>query len=426
MHASEFRRLSEFTGERVVPGLVDIDLFNEHLSRYQFARKFAADKRVLDVGCGSGYGAAVMATLAAEITAIDASGEAIAYARDHYADPKIRFFEGLAASLPDGPFDLITTFEVIEHLDDWRGFLHEAMRVLAPGGLFLVSTPNQIYYAESRGASGANPFHVHEFEFAEFHQELQGVFPHVAMLLQNHAEGVAFVPVAGAQHAAADFGPHRISPDDAHFFVAMCGREPFSSPTAFVWIPSDANLLRERERHIELQAGEIRMKTQWLAERKAELDARNAEYDELLSRVRELNAELERRNEWALACQAEADRRGRVALEQQEEFARETAKFQEVASAYESKLAELEDINFTKTAWAIETERRLSAEIAERTRELTECIEILHSAERIVDERTAWAQSLDREVAAWQQRYGALRGSQWVRIGSRLKLVDPR
>ena len=62
----------------------------------------------------------------------------------------------------------MVAFEVIEHLEDWRDFLREVRRVLAPRGQFIVSTPNKLYYTESRGATGANPFHVHEFDFEEF------------------------------------------------------------------------------------------------------------------------------------------------------------------------------------------------------------------------------------------------------------------
>jgi 2-polyprenyl-3-methyl-5-hydroxy-6-metoxy-1,4-benzoquinol methylase len=414
----------EFTGERVVPGLVDINLLNEHLSRYEFAKQFARGKRVLDAGCGSGYGAAELARIAAEVTAIDAAPDALNYARERYQAANLHFQQGLCTALPDGPYDLITAFEVIEHLENWRGFLAEARRVLAPGGRFIVSTPNTLYYAESRRGSGANPFHVHEFEYAEFRDELRRVFGQVALFAQNHAEGVMFSPLDSEGLAEASVPANRPVPEEAHFFVAICGSEPLPATGAFIWIPSAANILRERERHIELQAGEIRMKTEWLAQSKSELDTRNREYAELLDAVRELNVELEQRNRWALASHAEAERRGKLVLEKQDELAREIAKFQDIAAAYETKLAELEEINRAKTAWARETERRLTAEIADRTLDLAQCVEALHAVEQTLDERTLWARALDREVAEWQQRFGALRGSRWVRVGNKLKLVD--
>ena len=81
---------------------------------------------------------------------------------------------------------------MIEHLTSWRELLSEARRAFAPGGLFIVSTPNRLYYAESRRLDGPNPYHVHEFEFEEFEAALREFFPHVAILFQNRVEAFAF------------------------------------------------------------------------------------------------------------------------------------------------------------------------------------------------------------------------------------------
>ena len=163
----------EFTGERVVPGQVEPDLWNEHLARYAFAARLARGKRVLDAGCGAGYGSAELAALADSVVGVDVAPEAIAFATAHYQLPNLRFEQASCTALPnpDGSFDLVAAFEVIEHLGDWRGFLAEARRVLSPNGQLVVSTPNRLYYTESRGPRGANPFHVHEFDFAEFSSE---------------------------------------------------------------------------------------------------------------------------------------------------------------------------------------------------------------------------------------------------------------
>ena len=61
--------------------------------------------------------------------------------------------------------------------------------------VLLISTPNRDYYEESRGASGPNPFHRHEFTFAEFAVALGAVFPHVRIWTQNHAGAIVFAPV---------------------------------------------------------------------------------------------------------------------------------------------------------------------------------------------------------------------------------------
>ena len=105
----------EFTGERVVPGQVDSDLWAEHLSRYALAARWSAGARVLDIGCGAGYGTAELAAQARHATGIDLSPDAVAHARSLYALPSIRFVPASAIALPfaDASFDLVTAFEVI-------------------------------------------------------------------------------------------------------------------------------------------------------------------------------------------------------------------------------------------------------------------------------------------------------------------------
>src|ERR1700733_2545379 len=124
----------EFTGERVIPGQVDTDLLNEHLARYAFAARLARGKRVLDTGCGVGYGSAELAKSAVSVVGVDTAAEATANAREHYRLPNLHFEQASCGGLPhrDASFDLVVAFEVIEHLADWREFLQEVRRVLAP------------------------------------------------------------------------------------------------------------------------------------------------------------------------------------------------------------------------------------------------------------------------------------------------------
>src|ERR1700724_2556891 len=102
--------VSEFTGERVIPGQVNDDLWAEHMARYAFAARLATQARVLDIGCGTGYGTAELAQHAESATGIDISSEAIAYAREHYPLPNAKFLAASATALPfpAGSFDLIT------------------------------------------------------------------------------------------------------------------------------------------------------------------------------------------------------------------------------------------------------------------------------------------------------------------------------
>src|SRR3954447_7147702 len=100
--------VAEFTGERLIPGQVDIDLLNEHMARYHFAVRLARGKRVLDAGCGAGYGSAALAEVAERVTAIDIAQEAVDYARAHYDAANLAFEQASCTALPfgDGVFDL--------------------------------------------------------------------------------------------------------------------------------------------------------------------------------------------------------------------------------------------------------------------------------------------------------------------------------
>jgi SAM-dependent methyltransferase len=416
----------EFTGERVVPGEVDPDLFNEHFSRYVFARRFAQHKQVLDLGCGTGYGTAALAEVADQATGVDSAPEAVAYARAHFACPNLKFEIGHAAETGRGLFGLITAFEVIEHLEDWRGLLTAARAQLSEDGVFIVSTPNKPVYAEARGAAGDNPFHVHEFAYPEFQSIVQDAFPHVAMFVQSHSAGILFARVGAPQPIESETGLQEVEPSQAHFFVAVCSRQPLAESANFFWLASSANLLRDRDRHIALLTGELALKTQWIAEGREELRTRNGEYEELLSLHRQLKAELETRNSWALEQNETLRQRGQRIEQLQTELEVSQAEWALAAAAYEQHSAHLEQSNRGITEWAHETERRLTEEVRHRSADLARAVELLDTAERTVEERTLWAQGLDRDLQEWQARFTALRHSTWVRAGSRLRLVVDR
>jgi SAM-dependent methyltransferase len=417
--------LAEFTGERVIPGQVDADLLNEHQARYAFAARLSRRKQVLDAGCGAGYGSAELARTAAGVLGIDRSADAIAFARETYPAPNLRFEEADCLSLPasDGSIDLVVAFEVIEHLEDWRGFLREARRVLAPAGQFIVSTPNKLYYSESRRDAGPNPFHVHEFEFDEFRAELGAVFPHVSLFLENHAESVVFQPAATADaetNAGVRVDDASCSPEDAHFFLAVCASRPQTGTPTFVYVPRVANVLRERERHIELLERELETKNQWLNRAIADLGKLNEDHQSVLAQFRKQIAESEQRARWAQQLGRELEERGARIVQLQEEFAAEQAAGRELAEAYEAKLAELESENQAKTRWALETEARLSKELDAKCQELAQCVEILHEAERTIEARTAWAGKLQTDVYRLEQQLNLMKESRWFKVGRKL------
>jgi SAM-dependent methyltransferase len=397
--------VTEFTGERVIPGQVNDDLWAEHVARYAFASRFAAGRRVLDAGCGTGYGVLNLARNAAWVAGADLAADAVDYAAIHSTGGNVYYLQASAAALPfrAGSFDLITAFEVIEHLPGWRDLLHEARRVIAPDGLFLVSTPNRLYYAESRRLDGPNPYHVHEFEFAEFQAALHEHFSNVTILFQNRVEAFAFHGCTQDQPAAVQLDASSGEPEHAHFFLAVCANHSLPEVHPFVYVPRAANLLREREHHIRLLDQELAQTKQWL-------DRSIADHQTLQLAHEAQTLHLAEQNRWAMQLEQllKAAQLRIVALQDEAAI---------VAAGYAAKVAELEEENRQKTAWAIDIETRLTADLAARADLLADTVRLLDAAEQTVVERTQWAQRLDAELAQLRTQLAMIRESRWLKVG---------
>jgi DNA repair exonuclease SbcCD ATPase subunit len=237
------------------------------------------------------------------------------------------------------------------------------------------------------------------------------------MFLENHTEGFTFQPVASSLSAEVRVETGEVCPDECHFFLAVCAHRPQVGSPTFVYVPRAANVLRERERHIALLEGELRTKNEWLDEAKAELVELNAEHQKVLEMFRAQTAELEERNRWAQQLNEELTAARQRIAGLQEDFAREQAAAREMAAAYDAKIAELEDDVRAKTAWALETEQRLTAEVESRSAELARCVEALHAVEKEFEERTAWALQLEAETRQLNGLVSQCRASRWVKLG---------
>ena len=350
--------MTEFTGERVIPGQVNNELWAEHVSRYALAARFAPGRRVLDLGCGTGYGTADLARVASAVVGVDLARDAIDYALLNF--PSARFLQCSATSVPfpQASFDLVTAFEVIEHVRDWRSLLAEAQRVLDPKGILIVSTPNARYYAESRAASGPNPFHEHEFEFGEFRAALGEFFPHVRILFQDRVEAFAFYDGTQASGTDAELARPSGDHETANFFIGICSRTPLPRLPSFLYAPRVANLLREREQHIHLLEQELTQVRTWL-------DETMTDRNRAIQVIAELNEEIRRQSEWER-----------------------------------------------------ELERRLAGEVKQRE----EAVHLLDIAEATVIERTDWAKRLDAQLQDTMAQLEMVRQSRWLKLGRQLGL----
>lgn len=175
MHRTEM----EFTGERVVPGKTPETIYDEHFYRYVFAAEFTKGKVTLDVACGTGYGVDYLATKGArKVVGVDISLEAVNYGWERYGSGRKTDFvcaDGLRLPLVDDSFDVVVSFETIEHIKQYGRFLAECRRVLKEDGLLVCSTPNRRIFSPNL-PKPINTFHVKEFWPEEFYRLLSRYF----------------------------------------------------------------------------------------------------------------------------------------------------------------------------------------------------------------------------------------------------------
>lgn len=184
-----------FVPEEMAGGLEEA----EHLTRYVFAARHAAGRRVLDAGCGMAYGCDVLARAGAvAVTGVDVAQAPLDAAAPH-REPVVKLQRGdlrALTGIQDASFDLVVCFEVLEHVAEQEAVLDELTRVLAPGGLLVVSSPNRDTYPEG------NPHHVRELIPSELNELLAARFAHVS--LQRQHEWIASVVLGDHAFAASD------------------------------------------------------------------------------------------------------------------------------------------------------------------------------------------------------------------------------
>ncbi len=164
--------------ERVVEGIHYGWLMHDHFARYHLASEKTRGKTVLDIATGTGYGANVLrSTGAALVAAADLNHDALVYARNRYGTDGLLWLEADAYALPmRACFDVVVSFETIEHLMEPDRFLREVIRVLHPDGVFLVSTPLNV------GEPYISPHHEIEYTLPQFRELLLKHFENVEML----------------------------------------------------------------------------------------------------------------------------------------------------------------------------------------------------------------------------------------------------
>jgi GT2 family glycosyltransferase/glycosyltransferase involved in cell wall biosynthesis/SAM-dependent methyltransferase len=177
-----------FTGERMTSS-VDGQIEFEHYHRYCLARDLCDGRDVLDVASGEGYGSALLADVARSVVGVEIDADAVEHAQTNYARDNLRFLQGNALDipLPDASVDAAVSFETLEHVAEHGRFLSEVRRVLRPGGLFIVSTPDRTVY--SAHGVDPNPYHVLELTEPELRTLIRAHFGKARILAQRAVLG---------------------------------------------------------------------------------------------------------------------------------------------------------------------------------------------------------------------------------------------
>jgi O-antigen biosynthesis protein len=220
--------------ERLDPNFTQGRWRLDHLVRYHWAANFASSARVLDAATGCGYGAALLKQAGAtEVLGLDRAADAIGWAREKYSGPGIQFEQadllaGDRAAL--GAFDLIVSFETLEHLAEPESCVRRFAALLAPGGRLLCSVPSEFY------RDNHNPYHLTQFDRTSFEEMLRRHFGSVVLFEQRFSlgseimmSGSASVPVVRPCESRVTItGTTAGGPAVPDCYLACCSVEPES------------------------------------------------------------------------------------------------------------------------------------------------------------------------------------------------------
>jgi len=312
-------RLIEWTGERCVPWAPDVQVVYEHFHRYMWAARVVGGRKVLDLGSGEGFGAAILAESATQVIGVDVDERTVEHSKLNYGGPNLEYRTGTALDLSafeTGSFGAVVAFEIIEHVQDQERVLEEVARLLGDDGVLVVSTPDRRLYSEATGQR--NPFHERELALEEFQQLLTEHFPHVAAWGQRTITGSHLHAIDGLRDEVSladqpDFyieragEEWRVAGDPAALYVvALASKAPLPK-TADTSTLADCGIELVRMKELETahamveRDAAVRLKDDW----SAALDRERAAYEhelvtsgrELHEREAQLNEELKQRDQ---------------------------------------------------------------------------------------------------------------------------------
>jgi len=174
--------------ERVHLEMTDVEQRNQHIARYDFACTYAKSKEILDIACGEGFGSYMLAGAGSRKTiGVDIFEETIENAKKKYLLNNLEFLVGDAQAVlfpfPWNRFDLIVSFETIEHIKFPGKHLSAITEMLKSDGIYICSTP--VRAGGSLSEKPANPFHFREWNLIEFRNLLSEYFKEIKIFGQS-------------------------------------------------------------------------------------------------------------------------------------------------------------------------------------------------------------------------------------------------
>jgi SAM-dependent methyltransferase len=262
----------EITSERFFPSQTG-QIKYEHWHRYALCLSAVAGKTVLDIASGEGYGSALLAQTARAVTGVDIAQEAVAHASARYAGrSNLRYLHGSCAAipLPDQAVEVVTSFETIEHHEQHEEMMREIKRVLRPGGLLIISSPNKLVHTDL--LKYQNPYHPKELYYEEFAALLGRHFQHRRFFGQRLSIG-SFIynlnasecqtprPFMGQEEAVIE----RFHPlSNPLYFLALCSDAPEQVALALdsFYLEPDDDLWNQQWQEREQHANEAALRRQ--------------------------------------------------------------------------------------------------------------------------------------------------------------------
>ena len=338
-----------FTGERFVPGIVG-EIETEHVSRYVFASGLCAGKRVLDIACGEGYGSAMLAQVASDVVGVDIDEATVGHAERTYGREGLRFAVGSCEKIPakKDSFDVVVSFETIEHIEDHAQFMREVRRVLRPGGVFVCSTPDKSVYLSGQER---NPFHKKELTAEEFVALLGKRFTNTAFYAQRLVSGSLIARQARGRTELVrtrDGRSYERGPagEGATYLLAVCSDGRVSWPGDQVL--TDGRFTIGRTVHLSETCARLETEMASLDGRARQAESRA---EDASGRAERLRSECERLRATATQTAAEreklAEDRGRLLAERAAAETERDAAIRDAASAqvdYQRASAELDRV----------------------------------------------------------------------------------